>query len=269
MARLIAHLSDLHFGTEDPAVAEGLLADLAALEPSLVVVSGDLTQRAKVSEFMAAREYLARIPYPQVVVPGNHDVPFYDVFRRFARPLRRYRAWITDDLQPLRVDAELAVLGITTARSLTWKGGRISREQIAGIRAAMSPLATELFKVVVTHHQFIPPAGAKLEDMVGRADQALAQLESCSVDLLLAGHMHVGYTGDTKTHYTAMKRSILVAQAGTAISRRRRGEPNAYNAIAIDGDTLAISVRAWDGSRFAVTAVTRYRKRDGEWRQLP
>jgi 3',5'-cyclic AMP phosphodiesterase CpdA len=266
--RTIAHISDLHFGTEDPPVVEGLLADLAALSPALVVVSGDLTQRAKVPEFMAAREFLERIPYPRLVVPGNHDVPLYDVMRRFALPFRRYRSWICRDLQPLWRDDEVAVLGLTTPRSMTWKGGRISHEQIDGIRASLGDIGHETFKIVVTHHTFIPAEDGRSHPLVGRAALALVELEQCGVDLLLAGHLHVGFTGDTRTHHESVQRSILVAQAGTAVSRRRRGEPNAYNAIAVDADRLTITVRSWDGERFAPAEVSRYRKLLGEWREL-
>jgi 3',5'-cyclic AMP phosphodiesterase CpdA len=266
--RTIAHISDLHFGTEDPPVVEGLLADLQALQPALVVVSGDLTQRAKPREFMAAREFLARIPFPRLVVPGNHDVPLFDVVRRFTRPLARYRAWICDDLQPLWRDEQLAVLGLTTPRVTAWKRGRISHEQIEGIRAAFAGLDHRVFKVVVTHHQFIPPAGGDHDDLVGRARLALVELEACGVDLLLAGHLHLGFTGDTATHHESVERSILVAQAGTAVSRRCRGEPNAYNAIAVEGDRLAITVRAWEGDRFQPSEVTTYRKLAGEWSEV-
>src|SRR4051794_36769089 len=102
---VIAHISDLHFGTEEPDVAAGVPADLATFQPALVVNSGDLTQRARVSQFKAARAYLDRIPFPQLTVPGNHDIPFYDVVRRFVAPLARYKKYMTPDLAP-RFDHE-------------------------------------------------------------------------------------------------------------------------------------------------------------------
>ncbi|MBA3710688.1 MAG: metallophosphoesterase, partial [Planctomycetes bacterium] len=237
--------------------------------PSLVVVSGDLTQRAKVPEFISARDWLARLPTPRLIVPGNHDVPLYDIVRRFTAPLGRYRAYICADTEPYWGDAELSVLGITTARSWTWKGGRINARQMAAIRRRLSPANPSAFKVVVTHHQFIPPEGGAFEHVVGRADHAVRDLEACSVDLLLAGHLHRGFTGDVKSHYQTITRSILVAQAGTATSRRRRGEANSYNLITIDGPSLAIAVRAWDGARFVGVGEARFEKHAGEWRKRP
>src|SRR5438445_2755469 len=142
---VIAHISDLHFGTEDPAVAEGLLADLATQQPALVVNSGDLTQRARAGQFRAARAFLDRIPFPQLTVPGNHDIPFYDVARRFLSPLSRYRRYITPDLAPRFESEQFVVLGVNTARSATWKNGRISLEQIEEIRGELYALPFATF----------------------------------------------------------------------------------------------------------------------------
>jgi 3',5'-cyclic AMP phosphodiesterase CpdA len=263
--RTIAHVSDLHFGREDLRVVEAVLADLAASRPHLVVVSGDLTQRARRREFRAARAFLDRLPAPALVVPGNHDIPLFDLARRFFRPLDRYRRIVADDLSPLFHDEDLAVLGLNTARSNVWKSGRLSRDQIEGMRAHFAPLPPRVFKVLVTHHPFLPPPGAKAGRVVGRGLQALQAAEACGVDLLLAGHLHVGFSGDIRAHYLTIRRSILVAQAGTATSLRVRGEPNTYNVITVDGPALSLAVRGWDGARFAPLSAVRYVKRGEEW----
>jgi 3',5'-cyclic AMP phosphodiesterase CpdA len=261
----MAHLSDLHFGREHPRVVEAVLEDVAAARPDLVVVSGDLTQRARRRQFQAARAFLDRFPAPVLVVPGNHDIPLFDLARRFLRPLARYRALVTADLDPLFHDDELAVLGVNTARSNVWKSGHVSHAQIDGIRARLSPLPDRVFKVLVTHHPFVAPPGTRKGRVLGRGLQALQAAEACGVDLLLAGHLHVGFSGDVRAHYLSIRRSILVAQAGTATSLRVRGEPNTYNVITVDGSALALAVRAWDGTRFAPLSSVRYVKRDLEW----
>ena len=268
--RTIAHISDLHFGREDRRVAEALLEDLLSVAPTVVAVSGDLTQRARTREFLAAREFLDRLPSPLVVVPGNHDVPLYNVLRRFALPLERYRRHITHDLSPIYRDDELAVLGLNTARSLTFKDGRISLDQIGHVRKTLCALEPTVFKVVVTHHQFIPPPGSPgRHEIVGRARPALDALAECGVDLLLAGHLHMGYTGDVKAHHPSVARSIVVAQAGTAISTRGRGEPNSYNLIAVSDDAMEVRVRTFDAASgaggFAESDAARYERRDGQW----
>ena len=102
--RTLVHLSDLHFGRTDPALIEPLLASIAAIAPDLVVVSGDLTQRARAAQFAEARAFLDRIAQPRIVVPGNHDVPLYRVWERFLSPLGKYKKHIGSDLEPTFVD---------------------------------------------------------------------------------------------------------------------------------------------------------------------
>jgi 3',5'-cyclic AMP phosphodiesterase CpdA len=266
--RTIVHVSDLHFGAIDPETAAAAREDVAAARPSVVVVSGDLTQRARSCEFRAARDWLDALPGPRVVVPGNHDIPLFDLARRFLSPLRRYRRYISDDLVPEFVDDELAVLGVNTARSLTWKEGRISVEEIDRVQQRLCALPGHLFKVLVTHHPFVPPPDDPRSAIVGRAARALRRLESCGVALLLAGHLHVGWTGDVAGCHLRIRRHILVAQAGT-LSRRIRDQPNGYNQITIDPPRLVVATRSWNGGGFTTTARARFVERDGRWREDP
>ena len=271
--RTIAHISDLHFGRIDPAVVQGLERDLVGRPaPSLLVCSGDFTQRARAGQYRDAAEFMARLPTPQLVVPGNHDIPLYNLIRRFFFPLTRYTRHITRDLRPSYQDQELLVVGINTARPFTWhwrgfwKDGKISEEQLLDVELRAANLPHDVFKVVVTHHPFIPPPGERPHGIVHGAARALDEMEKSNVDMLLAGHLHMGYSGDVRTHFEAAKRSVLSVQAGTATSTRRRGEPNAYNWITIDGrDDVTIEVRAWDGARFSPSVVRRFARRDGVW----
>jgi 3',5'-cyclic AMP phosphodiesterase CpdA len=261
----IAHISDLHFGKEDPPVAEALLAELGARAPRLVAVSGDLTQRARAREFRAARAFLDGLPGAVLVVPGNHDVPLWDVVSRFARPLHNYRRHLTPELAPFFHQEDLAVMGVNTARSWTFKNGRISWAQIEQIRARFAPLPERVFKVLVTHHPFIPSPGDPDPPVVGRGFHALQAAEAAGVDLLLAGHLHLGFSGDVRAHHLSIRRSMLVAQAGTAISLRTRDEPNTYNWITFEAPHLTIEVRGWAAGAFSTLSLTRWRKRDTEW----
>ena len=265
--RLIAHISDLHFGTEDAGLEAALLRDLEEVRPSLVAVSGDLTQRARRAQFAAARTFLHRLPAPRVVVPGNHDIPLFDVWRRFAAPLARYHEFIHGEADPFYTDDEIAVQGINTARSNTWKHGRISEAQIADLRSRLCALPDGRFKIVVTHHPFVPPPRARAPVLVGRGLAALQAAAECGVELLLAGHLHEGYTADVRATHVSLTRSMIVAQAGTALSRRRRNEPNAYNLITVDPPRLALQVRAFSGGRFSPAGATEYVKEGSEWRR--
>ncbi|MGK4008264.1 metallophosphoesterase [Sorangium sp. So ce1036] len=219
--RTLVHLSDLHFGRVNQAIVRPLLERSWAIGPHLVVISGDLTQRARAAEFREARAFLDALPAPRIVVPGNHDVPLYNVLDRFFRPLDRYREHITEDLSPFHVDGEIAVLGINTARSLTIKGGRINRRQIEGIQERMCGLGPEITKIVVTHHPFDLPEGSP-HAVVGRARQAMAAIAACGVDIILSGHLHLSHTGHSAERFEVGGRSSL-RKRGCSGARRSSG----------------------------------------------
>src|SRR5665213_3753689 len=200
--RTIVHLSDLHFGRIDATLPDPLVPIVHRVAPNLIALSGDLTQRARVWQFKQARAFLDRLPMPQVVVPGNHDIPLYDVLTRFARPLARYRRYITDNLTPWFLDDEIAVMGINTARSLTSKHGRINEAQIDRMETQMRNLQDRIIKVVVTHHPIDLPTGYAAGELVGRAALAQKSILKSRYDLLLAGHLHVG-AADVKSTVSA------------------------------------------------------------------
>ena len=255
--RTIVHLSDLHFGHIDPAVVEPLITTITRLDPDVVVVSGDLTQRARSYQFKEARAFLDRLPEPQVVVPGNHDVPLHNVFARFLQPLRKYRRYITDDLWPFYSDGEIAVLGVNTARSLTIKGGRVNEAQVALMRDKLCPLNDDLIKILVTHHPFDLPEGHDERQLVGRARMAMEALASCGADVFLAGHLHISHTSHSAKRYQIKGHSALVIQAGTATSTRGRGEANSFNVIRTNAPDITVERMEWQiKSAEFVTATT-------------
>ena len=244
--RTLVHLSDLHFGRVDQALLNPLRALVERIAADVVVISGDLTQRAKVEEFEAARAFLDSLPGPQIVVPGNHDISLYNVFRRFAKPLSRYRRYITDDLAPVFIDDEIAVVGLNTARSLTIKDGRVSHEQIATIRSRLAGLGPEITRIVVTHHPFDLPDHFEKRDLVVRAPLAMEVFAETGVDILMAGHMHASHAGSTAARYQIDAYAALVIQAGTATSTRGRGEVNSFNVVRVDKHRVEIDRYGWD-----------------------
>jgi 3',5'-cyclic AMP phosphodiesterase CpdA len=264
VTRLI-HVSDLHFGRHDPSVAEALLRDAERVRPDVVVVSGDLTQRARPEEFRAARAWIDRLPCPAVIVPGNHDLPLLDLPRRVARPFAGFRRHVRDDLEPVHRARDVVLVGVTTPRRTRWREGRIGVDQMERIAATLCPLPH--FKVLVSHHPLVPTRILGLRPAVGRAARAVRVFDRCGLDLILAGHLHRGHVDDVGTHYEAVQ-SILVVHAGTAISLRRRGEANAYNVIDVDAPDVALQVRAWDGGAFRPAGERRFTKTDGQWSEV-
>jgi 3',5'-cyclic AMP phosphodiesterase CpdA len=248
--RTLIHLSDLHFGRIDPPILDPLIAFIRATEPHLVAISGDFTQRARTVEYMAARDFLDKIPFPKIVVPGNHDVPLRNLFLRFVRSLDSYRRYICDDLQPFFADDEIAVAGVNTARALTWKDGRINRHQLRELRESFAAIKGEQTRIVVTHHPFDLPAGTH-GTVVGRSRLAMITLAQCQVDLLLAGHFHIADIGQTTKRYDMPGFSALIVSSGTSTSTRGRGQPNSLNVLRIEPRQITIDRRVWHSAEQA------------------
>jgi len=247
-------------------VLPALTTAIRAAKPDVVVVSGDLTQRARRAEFAAARRYLDELPSPQIVVPGNHDVPMHDVLSRWLSPLAKYRRYISGDIEPFYVDAEIAVLGVNTARSNVIKGGRVNRDQVAQSCARFETAGNDVTRVIVTHHPFDLPENDD-GSVVGRADMAMAGFAGCRVDMILSGHRHVSHRSASATRYRIAGYSALMVQAGTATSSRRRGELNSYNLIRIERPSIVIDTMTWNETAggFALAGSEEFRLTPEGW----
>lgn len=265
--RTLVHLSDLHFGKVDAALLDPLRDLVHRIAPDVVVVSGDLTQRAKSEQFEQARAWLDTLPGPQIIVPGNHDISLYNVFRRFVLPLDRYKRYITDDLEPVFIDDEIAVMGVNTARSLTFKDGSVNQDQIHAIRAKLGKLERHITRVVVTHHPFDLPTHSEKQDLVDRAPMAMEAFAECGVDLLLSGHMHASHSGSTADRYQMSEYAALVVQAGTATSTRARGEVNSFNVVRVEHDKVEVDRYGWDmlGNMFSLMTTEKFLRSGNIW----
>ncbi|MBA2732725.1 MAG: metallophosphoesterase [Acidobacteria bacterium] len=269
--RTIVHLSDLHFGRIDEALLEPVITTIAEIKPDVVVVSGDLTQRARSQQFKEARAFLDKLPSPQIIVPGNHDVPLHNVFARFVQPLDKYKEFITDDLEPFHADEEIAILGINTARSMTIKDGRVNEAQIAAIRERLCPFPDQTVKIIVTHHPFDLPEGHHERDLVDRAQKAMEAIAKCGADVLLAGHLHVSHTAHSSARYKIAGHNALVVSAGTATSTRGRGETNSFNVLRVKHPFINVERLSWQPERtaFITSSSEHFRHSPDGWTRVP
>ncbi|GAB7045957.1 metallophosphoesterase family protein [Catenuloplanes indicus] len=258
----IAQIADLHFGRDVPAVAETLIEELREVQPTLIAVCGDLTQTAAEAEFRAASAFLDKLPAPAVVVPGNHDLPGWRFWTRFTRPWRRWRKHIASDPHgavTYETDGLIAV-GVNSARRWTfhhdWSRGRINMRQLTAIGAAFDEAPRDDLRVVIAHHPFLLTDAVRSRGLVGRSALALRHLRH-RADLLLGGHIHLAYSGIVD--------GLVVAQCGTAVSNRLKGEPNSYNLIDATGDRLTIAIRRWTDDRFETFESHEYVRDGHEW----
>lgn len=266
--RTIVHTSDLHFPRVDAQVMSALAAWINDLSPDLVVVSGDLTQRARRSQFLQAAAFLKLLQPPLLVVPGNHDVPMFNIPARVLTPFAGYQTHIAEELEPVFDDPEMLVVGLNSVRTVLFSDeGRLNVSQAERAAECLRVAEPGAMKIVVTHHPFDVPAGARQDKMIGRSRMAMEKLAAAGADIFLAGHLHVSHVGGTATRYKIAGHSALLVQAGT-MSTRERGEPNSFNVIHIgDRDTVTIDRMAWDPSTSAFTNYWEgaFRLTRGEW----
>jgi 3',5'-cyclic AMP phosphodiesterase CpdA len=266
--RTIAHLSDLHFGAAVPGIVAALVERVADLDPDVIAVSGDLTQRARRGQFRRARAFLGALPGTHVVVPGNHDVPLYNVLARFVDPLGGFRRHITAVRYPCFRDDEIAVVGANTTRSFTIKDGGLRRGDVHELTALLGDRDGESVRIVVCHHPFDRPTGRSGRWTLPAPDfDAVDALVARGVDVFLTGHLHLNYVGHTAVRYRARGRSAIVVEAGTATSHRGRGEANSFNLLRIDGGRVAVERHDWDdhASQFALASVEEFVRLDTGW----
>jgi 3',5'-cyclic AMP phosphodiesterase CpdA len=256
----IVHLTDLHFGADDPAVVAGLTATLNADPPDLVAISGDLTQGARHREFRAARAFMDGLRAPCLAVPGNHDITPYQLEERFLDPYRRWHQQIGPETEPVWQDGTVAVLGLNTARRAglhpDWSRGRITRGRLARLLERLDALPPHLVRIVVAHHPLLPPETLPLQTVVGGAARALAAFAAHGVRLVLAGHLHRSYsrmvTPGSGGGGGGGGAAPMILQGGSATSTRLRGEPNAFGVVEMGADgALMVAGWVWTGLAWA------------------
>jgi 3',5'-cyclic AMP phosphodiesterase CpdA len=264
--RTVVHLSDLHFGRIDQALVDALQHAVVGLNPDLVAISGDFTQRARRAQFAAAREFIRSLGTRTLVVPGNHDIPLYDVVERFAAPLVKYRQYISDDLEPEYIDEEMAVLGVNTARSVSFPfgEGRISERQVDRIVERLAVMPPPLLRVIVTHHPFDVPPGVNQWRLLGRSAMAMAKLAGAKADLFLSGHLHISNVSHAAERYEVAGHSGLIVLAGT-LSTRGRGEQPSFNVLRMHRPEILVERYSWADGTFAAQAVGAYRHSATGW----
>lgn len=261
--RTIVHLSDLHFGALAPGMPDAVAAHVNHLRPDLIAISGDLTQRARTSEFEQTRNFLARLGAPKLVVAGNHDVPLYDLPRRFLTPFSRFKRFICSDLMPTWQDSKLFVAGVTSARSLTISGGRLPRSAVRKLTALVPRSTPDPMRILVCHH----PVDLDAERGFGGAiDKHIAfpEMASLGFELVLSGHLHIPASLPGTVRWQGDERHVLKVAAGSATSFRLRGaDPNSFNVLRIERPQVEVQRWDWDGELGAFTLKIRQFFRHG------
>ncbi|MCL3883228.1 metallophosphoesterase [Marivita sp. GX14005] len=262
--RRLVHLSDLHFGRARPELLAPLVSRVNALAPDLVAISGDLTQRARRSQFAEARDFLARIEAPQLAVPGNHDVPLENLAARLLWPFRQYKRAIGRDLNPQFADDEIVVQGVNTVNPLAHQSGKFGAAALARVKLAFAGADDERTRIVVAHHPLEHGPNDSKKPMRG-AERAMTELALLETDAILSGHLH-SWRAEPFAE-KAGRLAVLQVHAGTGLSTRQRGEPNDFNLLEIERGTIRVTRYAAteDGTDFTAIDARTFRADASGW----
>ncbi len=262
----ILQISDLHFGPPYlPEVGQALLRFAPDIHPDAIIISGDLTQRAKPEQFQQAKKFLDELPdVPQLVIPGNHDVPLYRLRERWSTPHQEYRRQITDELNPILWLDGAVVVGLdSTAPRSAVTNGRIHQWQLDLCRRTFADVPPETTKIVVAHHHFAPAPDYLHDSTMPKARRALEQFQEMGVEMVMGGHLHRAYVGNSLDIYPGADREhgIVIVQSGTSTSRRGRGrerEKNSFNVIEVQEETFEITHHMYFDDRHGFIATSRH-----------
>jgi 3',5'-cyclic AMP phosphodiesterase CpdA len=256
---VVLQVSDTHFGTERAPVVEALVALAQQQRPDLVVLSGDITQRATPAQFRAARACVDRLGASVLAIPGNHDIPLLDLPARLLRPYAAFAQAFGPELEPVHASSDLLVLCVNTTRRWRHQNGEVSPAQIERVAARLRAADDAQLRLVVVHQPAAVLRPQDAHDLLRGHTAALARWAEAGADLVLGGHIHLPYV----MALPALARPLWVVQAGTAVSSRvRDGVPNSVNLLRWGGRTPAgcCAIEQWNfdaaGAAFVPGPVT-------------
>jgi len=248
--KVALHISDTHFGTERPQVVRALERLARAQAPDVVILSGDVTQRARAVEFSAAVSFLDRLAIPsRLVIAGNHDVPLFDLASRLLWPYARYKRAFGSDLEPILDTPSLLVIGVRTTRRYRHIEGEVSAKQIDRVAQCLRQAGQDQLRVVVTHQPVHVQHDVDKAHLLRGHERAIRMWAEAGADLILGGHIHRPFMSGLHQIDASLPRPVWAIQAGTAVSARiRHDSNNSINLIrhAFDGKQRHCVVERWD-----------------------
>lgn len=260
-------LTDLHFGRTRPDLIDPLLDSVTQADPDLVVIAGDFVQRARASQFRDARAFVDRLKHDWIAVPGNHDIPLYNLLARVLAPRAAFRRWITRDTEPLVETPGAVIVGVDTTHRFSHQRGLILPAQIERVGQLITQNAGHRTVVVMAHHPFhhAPEVEKKVMKHAGRA---LDRWSDCGPHVILSGHLHTWTVEPFLTQKN--KQMTLQVHCGTGLSTRLRGEPNEFAILDLDGATFSACrmVAGPDDGHFGPRSESRYARTPAGWEDL-
>lgn len=246
----LVQLSDTHFGTENPIVMKALQRCLYELDNDLIVITGDITQRARKGQFIAAKAFFESLSTsPILTVPGNHDIPLFNLLARFFWPFHNYQTYMSEQLQPVYTSNKLWLICLNTVQRFKHVSGQVNAEQVEWVNRHLKVAPENALKVVVAHHPFAVVLQDDTDNLIKGAEAALQQWSQLGLNLVLGGHIHFPFAEPLNKHFTDLQGDPWVVQAGTAISKRvRNNMQNSFVRLQLGKKQCDLNIQRWDYS---------------------
>lgn len=247
MSTLI-QISDPHFGTEQPLVVTALLALVRNVKPIAAVLSGDITQRARRAQFTAARRFVDQLEVPHwLAIPGNHDIPLFNVAARAFCPYEGFKRAFGTQLEPQLECDGFQLIAVNTTRPSRHKDGEISNEQVERVARQLRPAPAHRLRIVVTHQPVHVLRSSEVHNRVHGYRAAVSSWAAAGADIIMGGHIHLPYIAALRDHFPELTRRCWIVQGGTAVSHRvRANHPNSVNLVHYSPSAAHCCVERWD-----------------------
>ena len=248
--RLLIQISDPHFGTEQPPVVEALVRLVRGQSPELVVLSGDITQRARRGQFRAARRFVDRLGAPALLaIPGNHDIPLFNPASRLFKPYANFRRAFGPDLEPMFESERLLAIALNTTRRYRHANGEVSKAQIERVARRLERATEAQLRIVIVHQPVCVTLPEDEANLLRGHAAAVRRWASAGADLIMGGHIHLPFVCALHERQRGLPRPAWAVQAGTAVSRRvRNGAGNSVNLVRYGGPEpfRHCAIERWD-----------------------
>lgn len=247
---ILLHISDLHFGFHEPEIVTTFLEEVHRIAPDLIFISGDITQRAKPSQFREAKQFISTLPCPVLTVPGNHDIPLYNIFRRSIWPFYAYKRYISRSLQVSFENETIRILGLSSVDSGKIKDGTLSPKSLRMIEKFFSTQGKK-WNILFFHHNFSYFEG--LHKPLENEKEIIEYLKRSTVDIVCTGHLHYANIGTIKRNDG---KECTLLHAGSLMCSRSKDKLNSYYQIELSSESLKLEWRVLDGNEFVTRSFS-------------
>lgn len=240
----IIHISDLHFGLHKEELILPFLNDVEAINPDIILISGDLTHRARRFQYQLLTNFLKKLPGKLLIVPGNHDIPLKNIWGRLFAPFKLYKQYISDDINVAFQNKGVRILGVNSVDPYQTHNGKLSHATRDKIEQYFSSAFPGL-NLIFFHHNL--DYFEKIHKPLKNHHHFIDDLNTSQLNIICTGHLHYANVGLIQKN---SEHSALLLHAGTLFCQRSRDYINSYFSLEMVEQECQIDWRVFNDVSF-------------------